>query len=66
MCSFLQGRQVKAIEFLFSFAFRQKNPPPGLHALRASKVTNGVGGGAIIEGSYGVYMNTESILGRQW
>lgn len=52
---------------LFSrVAFFRDRRESAFHTLRASRVTNGVGGGAIIEGSYSVYMNTESILGRQW
>ena len=34
-----------------------------LHHLTASAVTNGVGGGSIIEGSYGVYRLIVDILG---
>lgn len=57
---------MKAMKNFLTPIFFQKNRGANFHSLRASLVTNGVGGGAIIEGGYGVYMNTESILGRQW
>jgi len=56
---------MKLFNFFFTFdaPAETRAAADPLHHLTASAVTNGVGGGSIIEGSYGVYRLIVDILG---